>query len=183
MSCVIHECRAAIWSGCVTKQVAGHCGLVGGAFSGSPPGLHQWVGSILNRAAHGKPVPLDSSVQVPDEYRLILPVPCWLSLWQSWLVRPSLSRRWTVLLAMMAESVWWGWWVVVTFVTHQAKTVVHCLQAVNNCSLILTLLPTPGAVGQIIEVAKGIWVMYANQSHNLWGLWWGHCLEELDAFW
>ena len=54
----------------------------------------------------------------------------------------------------------------VAFVTHQAEPVVHCLQVVNNCSLILALLPTPGAVGQAIEVAKGIWVMYAHQSHN-----------------
>ena len=60
--------------------------------------------------------------------------------------------------------------VVVTFVTHQAEPVVHCPQVVNNCSLILALLHTPGAVGQTIEVAKGIWVVYTHQSHNLWGL-------------
>ena len=59
---------------------------------------------------------------------------------------------------------------VVTFVAHQAEPVVHCLQVVNNCPLILALLPTPGAVGQAIEAAKGIQVMYAHQSHNLWGL-------------
>ena len=54
---------------------------------------------------------------------------------------------------------------------------------VNNCPLILALLPTPGAVGQVIEVVKGIQVVYAHQSHNLWGLRQGYHMEELAAFW
>ena len=94
-----------------------------------------------------------------------------------------LSWGWTVLPAMVVESVWWGCWVVVTFVMHQTEPVVHCLQVVNNCFLILALLATPRAVGQAIEVVEGLWVMYAHQFHNLWGLWWGHHLEELEAFW
>ena len=63
------------------------------------------------------------------------------------------------------------------------QPVVHCPQVVNNCSLILALLPTPEAVGQAIEVAKGIWVVYATQSHNLLGLRWGYHMEELEVFW
>ena len=39
----------------------------------------------------------------------------------------------------------------------------------------------PGAVGHAVEVAKGIQVMYYHQSHNLWGLRRGYCMEELQA--
>ena len=83
---------------------------------------------------------------------------------------------------MAAEGVWWGQQVVVTFVTHQTEPVVHCSKVVDNCPLILALLPTPGAVSHAIEVVKGIWDMYAHQSHNLWGLQWGYHLEGFKAF-
>ena len=54
-------------------------------------------------------------------------------------------------------------------------------QVVNHCPLVLALLPTPGAVGHAIEVAKGIWVVYSHQSHNLWRLRRGYHMEELEA--
>ena len=60
---------------------------------------------------------------------------------------------------------------------------MHHLQMVNNCPLILALLPTPGAVGQAIEVAKGTCVMYAHQSHNFGDSDGGTGTEELEAFW
>ena len=60
---------------------------------------------------------------------------------------------------------------------------MHHLKVVDKCPLILALLPTPGTVSQAIEVAKGIWVVYAHQSHNLWGLQWGYHSEEFEAFW
>ena len=60
---------------------------------------------------------------------------------------------------------------------------MHHLKVVDDCPLILALLPTPGAVGHAIEVVKGVQVMYGHQSHNLWGLRWGYNSEELKAFW
>ena len=36
---------------------------------------------------------------------------------------------------------------------HQAKPIVHCPEVVDDCPLILALLPTPGAVGHAIEMA------------------------------
>ena len=53
----------------------GHFRLAGGTFS-------IWIssravsigGGVPNRAAQGKPVPLDSSIQNPSEDRLILPI-------------------------------------------------------------------------------------------------------------
>ena len=34
-----------------------------------------------------------------------------------------------------------------TFLTYEAQFVMHCLQVINNCALVLTHFPTPGAVG------------------------------------
>ena len=34
------------------------------------------------------------------------------------------------------------------FLTYKAQLVMHCPQVVDNGALILTLFPTPGAVGQ-----------------------------------
>ena len=47
---------------------------------------------------------------------------------------------------------------------------MYHLEVVDNCALILALLPAPRAVGYPVEVAQCIWVMYAHQAHNLWGL-------------
>ena len=67
------------------------------------------------------------------------------------------------------------------FLAHQTQPVVHCLQVVDHCSLILVLLPMLGTVDYTTEAAKGIWVVYSHQSHNLWGLRNGYCMEEFDA--
>ena len=47
---------------------------------------------------------------------------------------------------------------------------MHCLEVVDDCALILALLPRQRAVGHPIEVAQCIQIMYAHQAHNLWGL-------------
>ena len=82
---------------------------------------------------------------------------------------------------MVAESVGCGWWAIIAFVAHQAQPVVHCLQVVDHCPLILALLPTPGAVGYTTEAAKGIWAVYSHQSHDFWRLGMGYHMEEFEA--
>ena len=82
---------------------------------------------------------------------------------------------------MASESVRCSQWTIMALVAHQAQPVVHCLQVVDHCPLILVLLPTPEAVGYAAEVAKGVQVMYSHQSHNLWGLRRGYLMEEFKA--
>ena len=55
---------------------------------------------------------------------------------------------------------------------------MYCLEVVDDCALILALLPTPRAVGHPIEVVQCVWIMYACQAHNLWGLQWGYHSKE-----
>ena len=57
-----------------------------------------------------------------------------------------------------------------TFFAHKAESIVHCVEVVDDCALMLALLPVPRAVGYPIEVVQCIQVMYAYQAHNLWGL-------------
>ena len=69
---------------------------------------------------------------------------------------------------MEMESVSHCGWAIMTFVAYQAQPVVHHLQVVDHCPLVLALLPTPGAVAYAAEAAKGVQVMYSHQSHTLW---------------
>ena len=68
-----------------------------------------------------------------------------------------------VLSAMAADGLQHDGWAAKTFLTHEAQLVVHCLQVVDNGDFVLTLLPTPGAVGQPVEVAECIQIMYTCQ--------------------
>ena len=108
-------------------------------------------GGVLNKAASGKPNSLDSSIQIPDGERLSLYVSSWQVSGWGWLIGTSLSGGLAVLPVMEVEGVWSGWWVVATFVTQQAEPVVHYPKVVDDCPLILSLLPTPGAVSYAIE--------------------------------
>ena len=47
---------------------------------------------------------------------------------------------------------------------------MHCPEVVDECALILALLPALRAVGDPMEVVQCIWIMYACQAHNLLGL-------------
>ena len=47
------------------------------------------------------------------------------------------------------------------------EPIVHCLEVVDDCALILALLPAPRAVDHPIEVVQCIWVIYAHQAHDL----------------
>ena len=40
-----------------------------------------------------------------------------------------------------------------TFLTYEAQLIMHCLQVDDDGALIVTLFPTPGAVGHPIEAA------------------------------
>ena len=60
---------------------------------------------------------------------------------------------------------------------------MYCPEVVDDCALISALLPAPRAVGHPIEAAQCVWIMYAHQVHNLWGLQWGYCSKESQALW
>ena len=47
---------------------------------------------------------------------------------------------------------------------------MHHPEVVDDCALILALLPAPRAVGHPVEVVQCIQIIYACQAHNLWGL-------------
>ena len=105
--------------------------------SGSPPGLCQWVRGVPNKVAQGKPNPpqllcSDSWLGKINSVCLLLAV-----IWMRVTHWASLSWGLAVLLPMMAEGVWWGWWAVVTFFAHQAKPIMHCPEVVDDCPLIL----------------------------------------------
>ena len=68
------------------------------------------------------------------------------------------------------------------YCTHEAEPIVHCLEVIDNCTLILALLPAPRVVGHPIEVAQCVRVMYAHQAHNLRGLQWGTALRNFRPF-
>ena len=59
----------------------------------------------------------------------------------------------TVLLAMVADGLQCDGWTAKTFLTYETQLVMHCPQVVDNSTFILNLIPTPGAVGQPVEVA------------------------------
>ena len=59
---------------------------------------------------------------------------------------------------------------------------MHCLEVVDDCALILALLPAPRAVGHPIEVLQCIQVMYAHQAHNLWDFDGGTTLRNFRPF-
>ena len=44
---------------------------------------------------------------------------------------------------------------------------MHCPEVVDDCALILALLPAPSAVSHPVEVVQCVWIMYAHQAHNL----------------
>ena len=68
-----------------------------------------------------------------------------------------------------------------TSVAHQTQPVVHSPQVIDHGSIILALLPTPGAVGYATEMAEGIWAVYPYQSHDLWRLRRWYHTKEFEA--
>ena len=58
---------------------------------------------------------------------------------------------------------------------------MYHLEVVDDCALILALLPAPRAVGHPIEAVQCVQIMYAHQAHNLWGLLWEYCSKEFQA--
>ena len=78
-----------------------------------------------------------------------------------------LSRLSTVLLVVAVEGVGCCGQAIMTPVAHQAYPVVHGSQVIDHGALVLALLSAPMAVGYATEVAKGIWVVYPHQSHDL----------------
>ena len=95
------------------KQVRGYCSLAGDAFciwfsSRAVP----MAGVSLIRQPKGSQIPLDSFVQIPDWEGLTLYVSCWQLSRHGWLIGASFSWGLAVLLALVAEGVCWGWWVV-----------------------------------------------------------------------
>ena len=84
---------------------------------------------------------------------------------------------------MVADGLQHDGWAAKAFLTYETQLVMHCLLVVDNGALVFTLFPAPGAVGQPIEVAECIWIVYAHQPHYLYGLRWGYCSEKFEALW
>ena len=142
--CLVQTCGKR---GDGTLQVGGWCLLHLVLLQGCADG---W-GGVSNKAAWGKPNSLDSSIQIPIGERLSLYVSSWQLFGWGWIIGTSLSGGLAVLPAMAVEGLWWGWHVVLTFSAHQVESVVHHPKVVDGGPLILSLLPTPGAVGHTIE--------------------------------
>ena len=92
-----------------------------------------------------------SSVQVPVFGMLVQHTLClWLGQ-QRWLIWASFCRQLVAFLDVVPDGLGCEQGTVEALLAHQALLVVHCLQMVNDSSLILLFLPTSQTVGCPIE--------------------------------